>query len=236
MNQVREVERRTRGDQQGSGVLIFGPDDIGKKLLPFLLMEFITPESGIADRSQGPPPGVMAFCYQPEPHPENPLQGGLEWRRGGSQGLQEVGVMQGTPEFRLWLAASPVPPGQVPDCGRLPLLAIPKIDRIRVLLGVHRGLRSPIRSDRQLNCFDITLASDERWDYEPAPGHNIAWLFPYQGALQVGNHRYLRELIIFKSTAGRLSLRAEGAGAKILMGTAMKVNTSLLDPLRSPWG
>lgn len=221
--QVREVESRSRGDRRNAVIQLFGPGD-GTKLRPFWGLDFLPPGSGDCYEPFEPlPPGVVALAYQPGVPAETPSLGAIEWRYGSDGKSGDATALRITSGFRLWLAIAPTHlQSALPAQGYLPLEAIPGIGKIKVLLGAHKGLMSPLGGGRDLTCMDVTLAAYERWDHQPPVGHDVAWAFVYQGQIQMGNFRCSQELIVFKNTAGRLSARAENAGAKLLIGTAVK--------------
>ena len=193
-------------------------------LLPFWALDFLPPESD--DRYelfQPLPAGAVTLAYQPGAHLASTSPDGIAWRYSNDGQSDDATAERITSGFRLWLALPPtLLQSALPAQGYLPLEAIPGIGKIKVLLGAYKGLMSPLGGGRILTCLDVVLDAHERWDHHPPAGHDVAWAFVYQGQTQVDNFRCSRELIVFERTAGKISIRAENARAKLLIGTAVR--------------
>ena len=60
---------------------------------------------------------------------------------------------------------------------------VPSIDRVRVLLGRHGSVESAIPAPSPMTYLHVRLEDGERWRYEPAAGHDVAWVAVNEGKL-----------------------------------------------------
>lgn len=65
------------------------------------------------------------------------------------------------------------------------------------------------------------LADGERWTYQPAPDHEIAWLATNAGRLHAGGAVLERELAVFAAGHGVIDIVAQGA-AEFVIGSAVR--------------
>jgi redox-sensitive bicupin YhaK (pirin superfamily) len=93
---------------------------------------------------------------------------------------------------------------------------------VRVILGRYGKARSLARAPAGVNYLDVRLKAGEQWEYQPAPGYGVAWVYPYQGSLRAGDEAVARnELAVFEE--GESVLRFEARGdTSFVLGSAVK--------------
>lgn len=68
----------------------------------------------------------------------------------------------------------------------------------------------------------MNLKDGERWSYSPPPGHEVAWVYPCRGNLQVSDDTVTTaELAIFAESNAALHFTAVGA-TEFVLGSAVK--------------
>jgi redox-sensitive bicupin YhaK (pirin superfamily) len=74
---------------------------------------------------------------------------------------------------------------------------VPVVGPARVILGSYAGARSPIDAP-PMTYLQVGLEPGERWTYQPAPGHLVAWLAVSDGALQAPERVEAGEVAVFE--------------------------------------
>jgi redox-sensitive bicupin YhaK (pirin superfamily) len=100
--------------------------------------------------------------------------------------------------FQLWVALAPPLELAPAESHYVDVAAIPGDGRARVLLGSYGAMRSPIPYPQPVTYLHVHLHGGERWTYEPAAGHDIAWLAVSEGTLLVDGTRLHREMAVFE--------------------------------------
>jgi redox-sensitive bicupin YhaK (pirin superfamily) len=146
--------------------------------------------------------------------------GAVEWMRAGNgvwhTGAPEPGGVRG---FQLWVALPPelenapsashyVMPDESPGDGP-----------VRVILGSHGGLESPIEAP-PMNYLVVSLRAGERWSYDPPRGHEVAWVAVHEGVLQASTPIHGGEIGIFEPSEASIDLVAEGDTVFVLGSAA----------------
>lgn len=229
----RQIRYRTSGQHLGPITRLMSPGDLGEHLKPFVFLDLFEftpsvgrgfvphPHSGIAT--------LTAFLEGSMTYGDTTgkrgamAEGSVEWMRAGS-GVWHAGeplpgiAMRG---FQLWIALPP--PLELAPADSLYLEA-DRIERdgpARVLLGHYNGKSSPIPAPSSLTYLHVRLAGGERWVYQPAPTHDIAWLAANAGQLLVGKAVLERELAVFAEGHGAIDIVALG-DAEFVIGSAAK--------------
>jgi redox-sensitive bicupin YhaK (pirin superfamily) len=70
-----------------------------------------------------------------------------------------------------------------------------------VLLGTYEGMKSPVPYAQPVTYLHVRLRAGEAWRYEPAGGHDVAWLAVSEGALRVDGQTVRREIAIFEDAS-----------------------------------
>ena len=99
--------------------------------------------------------------------------------------------------------------------------AIATDGRVRVLLGNHGSLRSPIADVSPMTYLHVRLRDGETWRYQPPALHDVAWLAVNEGRVHVAGAVIARQMAVFEQGDGPLELRAEGA-TELVLGSAAK--------------
>ncbi len=228
MRNVRVVEERRRGDKRGPIRRVISTDGLGQRLKPFVLLDFVCAD--IADgwaSGYHPYSGIATLTY----HYAEDMQsaGGLEWMLagGGVWHAHTIGNTGPITGFQLWLTLPPESEDGPSESRYISAHEVPFAGKTKVLLGSLNGVSSPIHPPRFVNCFDVSLAQSEQWTFEPPPGHEVAWLFVYQGEMTVSGTSLNDELAVLDRTEGVITLHAKTA-AHALVGTAMRHDHPLI--------
>ena len=78
--------------------------------------------------------------------------------------------------YQLWLALPPDLELAPPESLYLEPDRIESAGPVRVLLGTYENKTSPIHLPMPLTYLHVRLIDGQRWTYQPAPGHDVAWL------------------------------------------------------------
>jgi redox-sensitive bicupin YhaK (pirin superfamily) len=229
---VREITHRTRGATRGPITRLVSPSDLGEVMKPFVFldlayfdgrseptpMEYLWhPHSGIATVTV-PLDGAVRIADTNGADVVLPA-GGIEWMRAGN-GVWHTGQIQPgvARAFQLWVALPPeleslpsaslyVQPDQVPVIGPA-----------RVILGSYGGANSPVDAP-PMTYLQVNLGPGERWTYQPARGHLVAWLAVSDGALRTPARVEAGEVAIFEYAHDAIELVAEGH-TRFVIGSA----------------
>jgi redox-sensitive bicupin YhaK (pirin superfamily) len=230
----RRIVARTRGRSHGPVTRVVSPSDLGERIKPFVFLDYfdvqptgmprvgIHPHSGIATITvllQG------ALNYEDTTGKAGVLPaGGVEWMRAGG-GVWHDGAplpdtrLQG---LQLWIALPAAEENAPAQSEYIAPQSVPQQGPVRVILGRHGKTKSPVRAPAGVNYLDVRLKDGERWEYQPAAGHDVAWVYSYQGSLRAeGEVVALKELAVFEE--GGSALRFEASGdTRFVLGSAVK--------------
>ena len=255
----RQLERLVNGipTQDGAGVSLTRvlTNDLQRRLDPFLMLDAFhsdKPDEYLAGFPDHPHRGFETVTYMLEGrmrHRDNAGNegllepGGMQWMTAG-RGLvhselpeQEDGLMSG---FQLWVNLAGRDKMTAPSYSDIPSAAIPEVSpqagaRVRVLAGqafgtsgaVERPVTAPLYLDVHLQA-GTTLAL-------PIPATHNAFLYAYQGALQVGPDQRA-------ASAGRMAILSnvpDAAGVVVTAGAESRFLLIAGQPLNEPiaqWG
>lgn len=229
----RTIQYRTPGHRLGPITRMMSPGDLGAHLKPFVfldLFEFTSsggpgfvphPHSGIAT--------LTAFFEGRMTYGDTTgkrgamADGSVEWMRAGS-GVWHAGepspgsLMRG---FQLWVALPPHLELAPAESFYVEAEHIERDGPARILLGRYHGKESSIPAPTSITYLHVQLADGERWTYQPAPDHDIAWLATNAGRLDAGGAVLERELAVFAEGHGAIDVTAQGA-AEFVIGSAAK--------------
>jgi redox-sensitive bicupin YhaK (pirin superfamily) len=232
-NQLQKTERsarrivyRTRGHAGGPIARLMSPSDLGQLIKPFVFLDHFNfdgqgrpmsmehgwhPHSGIATVTvvlEG------AVRYAETTGKSGVLSpGSVEWMRAGN-GVWHTGAPEpeGVRGFQLWVALPPELEN-APNASHYVMPEESPVDgRVRVILGSHGDMKSPIDAP-PMNYLVVTLKAGERWSYVPPKGHEVAWVAVHEGVLQTPSlARGVTggELAIFEPSEAPLDFLAEG--------------------------
>jgi redox-sensitive bicupin YhaK (pirin superfamily) len=219
---ARKIVYRTRGHGGGPIARLMSPSDLGQLIKPFVFLDHFHfdghgrpmsmehgwhPHSGIATVTV-----VLdgAVQYAETTGKAGVLSAGsVEWMRAGN-GVWHTGAPEpeGVKGFQLWVALPPelenapnashyVMPEESPSDGT-----------VRVILGSHGEMRSPIEAPL-MNYLVVSLKAGERWSYEPPQGHEVAWVAVHEGVLRTPTPIPGGELVIFEPSEAPIDFLAE---------------------------
>jgi redox-sensitive bicupin YhaK (pirin superfamily) len=229
---TREIIRRTGGITHGPITRLVSPSDLGQVMKPFVFLDlahfdgrseptpmeyFWHPHSGIATVTV-PLEGAIRIADTTGADIVLPA-GGIEWMRAGHgvwhTGQVEPGVARA---FQLWVALPP-------DLENAPSASryvqpddVPVVGPARVILGSYDGARSPIDAP-PMTYLQVNLDPGERWTYQPAPGHLVAWLAVSDGALRTPERVAAGEVAIFELGHDAIDIVAD-ARTRFVIGSA----------------
>lgn len=231
---ARRIVYRTSGHAQGPITRLMSPSDLGEVLKPFVFldhavfsddeprvpMEYLWhPHSGIATVT------VMlegAVRFQETTGREGVLpNGGVEYMQAGN-GVWHTGQAESGPTrlFQLWIALPP-------DLENAPFAShyalpdeLPERGPVRVILGEHEGMKSPIPAP-PMTYLQVNLADGEPWTYQPARGHDVAFVAVSQGLLHASSDVRAGEIAVFERSEEAIDFAAEG-GTSFVVGSARR--------------
>ena len=122
--------------------------------------------------------------------------------------------------FQLWVALPPDLENQ-PNTSRYVMPeAVPEKGPVRVILGAYGNMRSPIAAP-PMTYLLVSLKDGERWTYQPAQGHDVAWVAVSDGLLRISSRIPAGEIAIFEPSEEPIDFLAHGA-TRFVIGSAAK--------------
>jgi redox-sensitive bicupin YhaK (pirin superfamily) len=230
---ARAIVYRTRGRRHGPITRLMSPGDLGQHLKPFVFLDLFE-----ADRIEGrgfaphPHSGIATvtvflqgrMTYADSTGKAGALgEGAVEWMRagGGVWHAGEPGQGEAVRGYQLWLALPPELELAPAESLYLEPARIPAEGPARVILGGHGGQASPIDLPVSLTYLHVRLADGERWTYQPAEDHDVAWLALNRGRLHAAGLVLERELAVFEEGSAPIELVAEGE-VELVIGSSAK--------------
>lgn len=230
----RRIVYRTRGHGHGTVTRVVSPSGTGQRIKPFVFLDYfdvpaaqgprfgIHPHSGIATVTvllQGD------LRYEDTTGKTGILRaGGVEWMRAGGGVWHDGGPVGGSHlrGLQLWIALPAAEENGAAESQYIAPQSVPQEGPVRVILGRYGNAHSPVRAPAGVNYLHVELKDGERWDYQPAAGHGVAWVYPYQGSLHAeGEAVAPNELAVLEE--GESALRFEARGdTSFVLGSAVK--------------
>jgi redox-sensitive bicupin YhaK (pirin superfamily) len=211
------------------------PSDLGELIKPFVFLDHAVFEAG-GERTPmevlwHPHSGIATVTvvmegtiqYAETTGKSGVLEtGGVEWMRAGNgvwhTGQADTGAVR---VFQLWVALPPELENGPNASHYARREEIPVVGPARVILGEYRGAKSPIAAP-PMTYLDVSLKDGERFRYEPAKGHDVAWLAVDHGELWTAASQSpvdTGEIAIFEQSAQPIDFVAEGA-TRFVVGSA----------------
>ena len=220
---ARKIVYRTRGDTGGPITRLVSPSDLGQLIKPFVFLDRFHfegrgpgmpmelgwhPHSGIATVTvvlEG------AVRYAETTGKAGVLRAGsVEWMRAGN-GVWHTGAAEpeGVRGFQLWVALPPELEN-APNASHYLMPEESPVDGpVRVILGSHGNkMKSPIDAP-PMNYLVVSLKAGERWSYQPAEGHEVAWVAVHEGVLRAPTPIPGGEIAIFEPSGASIDFLAE---------------------------
>jgi redox-sensitive bicupin YhaK (pirin superfamily) len=229
----RPIAYRTKGRTRGSITRLMSPGDLGELVKPFVFLDYfdfsdfhgdggpVHPHSGIATHTtllRG------SLRYGDSTGKSGTLHAGsVEWMQAGGGVWHGGDPLQGQPVrgFQLWVALAPPLELARAESHYIDGATIPGDERVRVLLGAYRGMRSPIPYPSPVAYLHVRLRSGERWTFQPPVDHDIAWLAVAAGTFVVDGTPLRRELAVFAEGQAPIAGIAQGE-VELVIGSAVK--------------
>jgi len=230
---ARRIVYQTRGFAQGGITRLMSPGDLGESVKPFVFLDrFEFKPSGFPQMPMHPHSGIAthttllegSLTYQdstgksgllPPESIEYMQAGGGVWHTGKPS---ESGPVRG---FQLWVALPPELELAPAESHYIERGVIPGAGNLRVLLGSYAGLQSPIPYPAPVTYLHVRLKDGETWSYQPAKGHDVAWLAISVGAVHVDGRWVQQEMAVFEEGNAPIDLVAAG-DTELVIASAVK--------------
>ena len=230
---VRPITHRSRGRQHGPITRLFSPGDLGELLKPFIFLDLFEAETmagpGFAPHPHSGIATLTVFLegrmtYADSTGKEGMLTAGaVEWMRAG-QGVwhageaADAGPMRG---YQLWLSLPPVLELAEPESRYLDSSEIETQDGVRVILGNYGDRSSALQLPVPITYLHVLLKDGQRWTYQPAADHDVAFLALNSGKLHSAGTVLEREIAVFAEGNEPIELIAEG-DVELVIGSAAR--------------
>jgi redox-sensitive bicupin YhaK (pirin superfamily) len=241
---VRKIALRTRGNSTGrikSALLMEPtvergppntPSELAEMLKPFILLDaFDMAHAEFAAFGLHPHSGMATLTYitggemnyeDSSGHSGVLKAGDVEWLHA-SQGAFHAGAVgeQGCQLFQLWIA---LPADQETGDAKstyLPKEQVPKVGPVTVLLGAYQGVSSPLTAPSDIAYLGVSLKVGQRWRYEPAATHTVAWMATKFGSVRVPELVQGQELVAFEPSNQAIEFEAV-SDVEFVVGSAVK--------------
>jgi len=230
---TRQLKYLSHGHRQGPITRLMSPGDLGEVVKPFVFLDYFEADSiGGRGFPAHPHSGLAthttllsgATDYGDSTGKSGVLDvGSVEWMQAGRGVWHWGNPRSGGPVrgYQLWVALPAALEHAPPASHYIAANQIASDGRARVLLGTHGGLASPIPYTESLTYLHVMLADGERYSYEPAAGHDVAWLAVHRGALHTSGKRLAEVMAVFEDGTGAIELVADGE-TEFVIGSAVR--------------
>jgi redox-sensitive bicupin YhaK (pirin superfamily) len=230
----RRIVTRTRGRAHGPITRVLSPSDIGERIKPFVFLDWfdtppargprfgIHPHSGIA---------TITVLLQGDLRYEDTTgksgilpAGGVEWMRAAGGVWHDGEPLPGAQirGLQLWIALPAAEENGAPESQYIDPSSVAEEGPARVILGRYGKAASPVRAPAGINYLNVRLKDGERWEYQPPAGHDVGWIYSYQGSLRADGEAVApKELAVFEEGESVLRFEAKGDTGFVL-GSAVK--------------
>jgi redox-sensitive bicupin YhaK (pirin superfamily) len=229
----RRIVQLSAGRTRGPITRLMSPGDLGELVKPFVFLDYFeAPSSGGPQMADHPHSGIATHTtllqgsvgYRDSTGKSGTLRSGsIEWMQAGG-GVWHGGDMPpGDPVrgYQLWVALPASLELEPAFSQYLDPEASESDGRVRVLLGSHVKLRSPIADVSPMAYLHVRLKDGESWRYQAPADHRVAWLAVNEGKLHVSGAVVARQMAVFEEGDGALEIRAEGE-TELVLGSAAK--------------
>jgi redox-sensitive bicupin YhaK (pirin superfamily) len=229
----RQIALRTRGHSHGRVTRLVSPGDIGERIKPFVFLDYFEADPATAPKfGFHPHSGIATLTvilsgqanYKETTGREGVIEtGGVEWMRASS-GVWHTGGMFGEERikgFQLWVAMPPELELAEPHSQYLGASDFGFAGPARVIAGEYDGVKSIVESPRGIIYLDVRLKAGERWTFQPARGHDVAWIALHQGSVTTPQPISTGELAVFEEGDQAINFEAS-SDAGFILGSAIK--------------
>jgi redox-sensitive bicupin YhaK (pirin superfamily) len=214
----RQIDLRTRGRSHGSLTRLVSPGDIGQLIKPFVFRDYFDADPTLTLILSG-----QAF-YKETTGREGIIDtDGVEWMRASS-GVWHTGGMFGKERikgFQLWVAMPPELELAEPRSQYLGASDFHFAGPARVIAGEYGGVKSIVESPHGITYLDVRLKAGERWTFQPAKGHDVAWIASHQGIVRTPAQVSTGEAVVFEEGDQAIEFEAL-TDAGFILGSAIK--------------
>lgn len=229
----RQIALRTRGHSHGPVTRLVSPGDIGERIKPFVFLDYFEADPATAPKfGFHPHSGIATLTvilsgqanYKETTGREGVIEtGGVEWMRASS-GVWHTGGMFGEERikgFQLWVAMPPELELAEPHSQYLGASDFRFAGPARVIAGEYDGVKSIVESPPGMTYLDVRLKAGERWTFQPAKGHDVAWIALHQGSVTTPQPISTGELAVFEEGDQTIEFEAL-SDAGFILGSATK--------------
>jgi redox-sensitive bicupin YhaK (pirin superfamily) len=229
----RQIALRTRGHSHGRVTRLVSPGDLGERIKPFVFLDYFEADPATAPKfGFHPHSGIATLTvilagqafYKETTGREGVIEtGGVEWMRASS-GVWHTGGMFGQERikgFQLWVAMPPELELAEPHSQYLGASDFSFAGPARVIAGEYDGVKSIVGSPDGITYLDVRLKAGERWTFQPAKGHDVAWIASHQGSVTTPQQISAGELAVFDEGDQAITFEAL-ADAGFILGSAVK--------------
>lgn len=229
--QGRAIAYRTFGDKHGPITRLMSPSGTGRRLKPFVFLDLVDAEgSDLSGFGWHPHSGIatLTYLWQGSTRYEDTTgaagllpASGVEWFKaaGGAWHGGGAGNKGRSRGFQLWLALPASEELGPSESIYLSPEEVPSAGPVSVLLGSHGGVDSPLEAPSPINYLAVRLKAGETWRYQPAAGHDVAWIALASGSLTVPEPIAAGELVAFDKSNQAIDVRAE-TDSEFVLGSA----------------
>lgn len=210
---------------------LVSPSDLGELMKPFVFLDHFDFDGSRApalDTGWHPHSGIATVTvvfegtavFAETTGREGTLPAGsVEWMRAG-RGVWHTGsALPGRVRgFQLWVALPAHLEATPSESHYLIPDDVPEAGPVRVVLGSHDGLISPIDTP-PLTYLAVTLRDGESWTYQPPAGHDVGWLAVSTGALDTPSRVTGGEVAVFEQAKTAIEVVADG-DTQFVIGSA----------------
>jgi redox-sensitive bicupin YhaK (pirin superfamily) len=229
----RQIALRTRGHSHGRVTRLVSPGDIGERIKPFVFLDYFEADPATAPKfGFHPHSGIATLTvilsgqanYKETTGREGVIEtGGVEWMRASS-GVWHTGGTFGEERikgFQLWVAMPPDLELAEPHSQYLGASDFRFAGPARVIAGEYDGVKSIVESPPGITYLDVRLKAGERWTFQPAKGHDVAWIALHQGSVTTPLPISTGELAVFEEGDQAITFEAI-SDAGFILGSATK--------------
>jgi redox-sensitive bicupin YhaK (pirin superfamily) len=229
----RQIALRTRGHSHGRVTRLVSPGDLGERIKPFVFLDYFEADPATAPKfGFHPHSGIATLTvilagqafYKETTGREGVIEtGGVEWMRASS-GVWHTGGLFGNERikgFQLWVAMPPELELAEPHSQYLGASDFHFAGPARVIAGEYDGVKSIVGSPDGITYLDVRLKAGERWTFQPASGHDVAWIALHQGTVTTPQQISAGELAVFEEGDQAIAFEAI-SDAGFILGSAMK--------------
>lgn len=225
---ARRIVHQSPGRRHGPITRLVSPHDLGELIKPFVFLDHGTlPPTGGTFFGIHPHSGIATLTlalagqldYEDTTGQSGTVAaGGLEWMQAAAGAWHDGRVLGPEPLsfFQLWLALPAERENAAALGQHVAPQDVPRVGPVSVLLGEYAGAASPIQAPDGVHYFHVQLADGQAWRYQPAAGHEVAWIAVHQGVVKAPTPVRAGEIAVFDASDAALHFVAQGATSFVI--------------------